>query len=80
MVADGIGSGGTLVTQVRDDEGCGGDVADAAGVEANVAQGLESGLEREFPRSPMARGAVYARCSSASWLPGRRLTVVLVLA
>jgi hypothetical protein len=34
------------VLDVQDDQGCGDDVADAPGIQADVAQGFEAGLEQ----------------------------------
>jgi hypothetical protein len=39
-------SDGAGVLDLEQDEGCGGDYRDAAGVEADPAQGLEGGLEQ----------------------------------
>jgi hypothetical protein len=41
-----------VVLELEQDEGCGSDLRDAAGVEADPVQDLESGLSRELARSP----------------------------
>lgn len=37
--------GGAVVFELEEDEGCGGDLGEAVGVEADSAQGLEGGFE-----------------------------------
>jgi hypothetical protein len=71
------------VIDVEKDEGCCGDLADAPGAEADVAQGFEGGLSREFPRSPTARFPLWALlrvfCSSVSVPPWGFLTATVIV-
>jgi hypothetical protein len=48
------------VVGVKQDEGCGDDLADAPGAETDVAQGLKVVLSSELPRSPIARLPLWA--------------------
>jgi hypothetical protein len=54
-------SGGSCVIDVEDDQGCGDYVADAPGIQTDVAQGFEGGFNRLLPRSPTARSRLCAR-------------------